>query len=608
MVHWKTLGMLLLCGAICCDAATNESAVIERVQVLGTQRPVKLETRAGDLLDQKRVAGDVHRLWNTGWFEDIRVDLSRESDGVQLIFRLAEKPRYYLRRIVFEPARLQYPVKIEPGAFLDKLVSHRVATDLRSRLVEEGYKDAEVQSEIVAVGLRQADLRLRLRPGPQYRVREIRFSGTLGFDRDMLVKTMRSTLIRRVLPGVPGLWNGWQRHPTFSERRVEASLESLRSFYFSQGYWGAVVTLAGIDFTRNHAALSIAVDSGPGYRIREAQIDGEVISPLNSSSVAPQLCRCLRQAQSKAEKEGKLDFSVEMEVLDAERLGTNSVDNLNENPPTGMLRADRELSLNVKSETGASYRVGRIEFRGNHRFSDLTLRRALLLNEGDLFDYGQLRRSLARLNRLGFFHTVTEEDVQLLRDPLTGYVDLTLKLRERPRGYWSLSGSAEPMSLFRPLQFSVATRLPNWGNGRLELSTYLASLSLFPLISPITPVFLLKPIPRWQPLIAVGRPFLPGQAWGSGFVLLPQAGWRGTLVGSGLIQARTGLLALKEGDTNSGELAVPVRWGIKEENNGHTAPAQFAGTLLCEEPKSRLGWLRSTGATVLDWMLAMPTF
>ena len=607
MTLWKTMGVLLLYGPSCCEAATNENAVIQRLQILGTQRPLKLETQVGDVLDQRRIARDVHRAWGTGWFEDIRVEVSREQDAVQLVFHLAEKPRYYLRRIVFEPASLQHPVRIEPGAPLNKLICHRVAADVRSRLVEEGYKDAEVQSEIVAVGLRQADLRLRLRPGPQYRVQEIRFWGTLGLDKDVLLQAMRSTRARRVLPGLPGVWNGWRWHSRFSERRVEASLQSLRSFYFSQGYWGAVVTLASIDFAGNQATLSIAVDSGPRYRITQAQIGEQVILPLNHSTVVPELCRCLRQVQSQAEKEGKLDFSFEMEVREAERLGSDSAGRSSRNELTGMRKDDRELSLNVKAETGASYWVGRIEFRGNHRFSELTLRRMLLLNEGDLFDYGQLRRSLARLNRLGFFQAVTEENVQFFRHPLTGYVDLTLELKERPRGYWSLSGSAEPLSLFRPLPFSVATRLLNWGNGRLELSTYLASLTLFPLVSPMTPVFLLAPVPRWQPLIAVGRPSLPGQPWRSGFLFLPQAGWRATLAASGLVQARGALLALKDNDISAGELAVPVWRGMKENEND-IPRAKFTGTLLCGKAKPQLSWPRSIVASVLDWVLAMPTF
>ena len=606
MALWKTVSMLLLYAAIRCDAATPDSAVIQRLQILGTQRPLKLETQVGDLLDQRRIARDVHRLWSTGWFEDIRVELSEEADPVQLVFRLTEKPSFYLRRIVFEPARLQYPVRIEPGAALDKLICHHVAAEVRSRLVEEGYKDAEAQGEIVAVGLRQADLHLQLRPGPQYRVREIRLAGTLGLDREQLLQAMPSTRTRRVLPGLPGLWSGWRWRPRFSERRVEASLESLRSFYFSQGYWAAVVTLAGVDFTGNQATLSIAVESGPRYEVTKAQIGEEDIRPLHNGSVAQELCRCLRQVQSKAEKEGKLDFSTEMEVREAERLAPDSADRLKENSSRGMPRDDRELSLNVKAETGATYRVGRIEFRGNHSFSDLTLRRTLLLNEGDLFDHGLMRRSLARLNRLGFFYTVTEEDVQFLRKP-TGYVDLTLEVKERPRGHWSLSGSAEPLSLFKPLRFSVGTRLPDWGNGRLELSTYLASLSLFPLVSPLTPVFLLGSVPRWQPLIAVGRPYLPGQGWRSGFVLLPQGEQRATLVGSGLVQVRRVLSGLEEAHLNSRELTVPVWWGLRE-NDGDAAPARFAGSLLCGKAKPRFSWARSSGATMLDWVLTMPTF
>ena len=274
---------------------------------------------------------------------------------------------------------------------------------------------------------------------------------------------------------------------------------------------------------------------------------------------------------------------------------------------SGLRKSSKEeqwVSLTARVETGPSYWVGRIEFRGNHSLGDPTLRQMLLLNEGELFDAGKLRRSLARINRLGFFKTITEEQVQMARDPSTHQVDLTFELKEIPKGRWALSGGLEPLSLSRSLQFSVGSRLPNWGSGMLELSTYFASLSLLPFFQPVVSGFSLGSGIRWKPLIAVGRPYLPGQDWRSGFVLLPQAGWRGTGFSSGLMQARRALSALKGDPADPPELSVPAWWPGAEGNQVPVA-TRFAVSLLCDAKKPRSTWMRSSGIALMDLALAL---
>ena len=60
-------------------------------------------------------------------------------------------------------------------------------------------------------------------------------------------------------------------------------------------------------------------------------------------------------------------------------------------------------------------------------------------------------------------------------------------------------------------------------------------------------------------------------------------------------------------DNNQGEpgqLVVPV-WHSPEEGS-HEAGHRFAGSLLCEAHKSRLGRARSAGLAALNLMLALP--
>src|SRR5262249_23213695 len=302
---------------------------------------------------------------------------SPTDSGIFVIFRLVERPHYLLRQVKFHPSSRQYPVEISSGTTIDKKLAHQVAARLQERLVDEGYRDAKVLTQIVPVNSHLADLKVRVQPGQRYRITEVRFLGSPGFSEEELQRAVHETRgPATALPGLGSLIRRWQS-PPFSQHGVEANARLLRSFYFSRGYWDNVVQLQDVEFNENEATVTFAVESGPRYTTTSAEISRdkteiESVSPSSSDSPTESLCRCLLKAQSKAEKTGNLDFAVQLEVRS---IGTEESD---VTPlPSGNARDHEPLAaLKAKLETGPSYRVGRIDFQGNHNFGDLTLRRA----------------------------------------------------------------------------------------------------------------------------------------------------------------------------------------------------------------------------------------
>lgn len=602
--------VVLLALLVCSPAWADENPFIQSLQVRGSGRPVELETHAGQTLDRARIERDVRRLWATGWFDDVRVEATDTTEGIHLVFTLVEKPRLYLRRVTFEPKNGKRPLRLEPGAAIDPASAARVAAALRQQLIQEGYREAAVEAELIPAGFRQADLRLRVEPGQQHTVEAVRFDGNLGVSAEELRGALRGTRVRRLLPGIPGLWRGWPRrwrgwrlHPPYSESAIQADLERLRSFYLSQGYFEARVSLADVDWANNAATVTFNAEAGPRYRIRQVEMAGEQPAETpalrtDGSFGARELCRCLLAAQRESEKEGELEFAAQVNLEPARSRATPD-----------------EVDLRVQIETGPAYRVGRIEFFGHHHFSDLTLRRTLRLDEGDLFDSGRLRQSLARLNTLGLFEPLTEADVALARDADGGRVHLTIGLRERPRGRWALSGPLGPVSVAGPLEFRVGSRLPAWGSGPLELSTYTARVGLLAFSHPVLTALALTSQTRLLPVVTLERPYLAGQVWQSGFLLSPQLGWQAMLASYALAQARGAVhAALAPNPAMPPGLVIPVQWTSTAEDAVRLRAGQAekterqkagrAGWLLCESPPPRLRWLRVAGATALDLLLA----
>lgn len=607
----QRLGSVLLLGSCFSPVlAASDGLLIQTLQIRGTRRPVKIETHAGQSLDETRIERDVRTLWSTGWFEDIRVESSESAGGVQLIFTLVERPRLYLRRIEFKPSREHLRLDLQEGEAVDPWLAKQVAARLRRRLVEEGYVDASVEAETMPVGLRQTDLHVRVVRGRAYRVRDARISGSLGLGSKELQRALRSTRPRRLLPGIGPLWHGWSLLQPFSEQRVQSDAEQLRSLYFSRGYFDARVEIGALTIKDGKATVTFDVDSGRRYNVRHVEIVGT--GPTKESLPQPggafssrNLCQCLLDERREAEKRGEMDFSAQLQLkVVSEQVGDRAQTKpAGEKSPVQQAVGSPRVDLTAILKSGPSYRVARIEFSGHRAVSDAVLRRALVLREGDLFDQERLRRSLARMGRFGFLQPLTNSDVHIKRVSNDNRVNLEIHVKEN-RGRWSLWGPLGPASASRPPGFMIGARLPTLGQGLVELSTYYVTLSLF--ASPWSWLGLLTSVQRvhWQALVAFERPYLPGQGWQSGFILSPQLRWQQALAGYGLTHALEAVRMTLAQDPSG--MSVPAWWRTDEIEEDH-ANIAATGVLNCEERKPPRARLRSigSGATNLaaNWFL-----
>jgi hypothetical protein len=255
-----------------------------------------------------------------------------------------------------------------------------------------------------------------------------------------------------------------------------------------------------------------------------------------------------------AEAQGRLDFTAEVESA-----GTGG-----------------PLDLTARIWVGSAHAVGRINFTGHSAINDSTLRRAMTIYERDLLDVGQLRRSLARINDIGVFEPLTLADISVSRRDDGVTADVTIPLRERKRRWWSVSGPMFPD--IGTLQATLSSRLPPWGRGIFEATTYFVSLNVAGFA---------------KPFLALQRPVIPGQELLSGFAVSPALSPRAMLMHYGRTHLAHGIGTVLDGEWFD-PLAVPVT----------SAGPLEAEPLICVTPKPRLWWLRRGAATVGNVALA----
>lgn len=408
------------------------------------------------------------------------------------------------------------------------------------------------------------------------------FLGNPGLRPSEVRKALRDLKSTTILPGIPGIWKGWHLVPDYNPQAVQAGASALQSLYYRRGYFDARVEADPVAIDGGRARIRYTVSSGPHYAI--ARFDGQMNHASSSGEIPlASVCRELLQERRNAEKTGVLDFSARLELQDA--------------PAPSAAASGQWVDAVANLHSGPAYRAARIDFHGNHQFRDPTLRRMLLIDEGAPLDSLRLRRSLSRLNRTGWFEPLTASNVEVATTPNSDRARVTIHLQETKPRRWSLSGPVGPMSIGGSLRFSLGARLPPWGRGLFEMSTYTVSANLMLLAKPLGAVMPFLPNRRFLWPVSIERPMLAGQPWLSGFAITPQYGWPAILAGYGVSQARN--LLRRVSDTSSAytpPLSVTFAHGSRE------------GTISCVPPQTRLDRARKIGALAGNSLLSIAPF
>lgn len=145
------------------------------------------------------------------------------------------------------------------------------------------------------------------------------------------------------------------------------------------------------------------------------------------------------------------------------------------------------------------------------------------------------------------------------------------------------------MSIAGPLQFTLASRLPAWGQGILELSSWYASFSVMAYADAFAHIVGSNPGRRILPVFGLQRPFIPAQSWMSGITIAPQLGWRGTAATYAAAQLRDRVLPWMSG-SQIDIAALPLT----------IVRADGDAVMFCASPQPRLRWLRKGAAVALQ--------
>jgi len=471
---------LLARGARCCAAAIGlffaisllagtcaaQENVIVDIVVRGNRRipkdtiTARMFTRVGDIYDQAALERDFNSLWNTGYFDDLRIERQQTPKGWIIYVYVKEKPT--IREIKYVGLS-----SVSQSDVLDKFKERKVGLTQESQYDPTKVKRAEVViKELLAAHGRQfATVRSEVRPippaavaltfvvkeGPKVKVGKITFTGNKALSNRELQSAMKN-LKPIGIPHSIFLENLFPR--TYDSTKLNEDAERVRYYYQTKGYFKALVAdpqtqihdTSGFRWYRpfkpspgKAVDIKIPVEEGPRYRLKEITFSGNK-AVTDTSRLRPLF---------KIKDGDVFDAEAIRKGLDSLRKAYAALGYINFTPVPNTEPDDEKklITLRIDLDEGKQFFVRRIEFQGNTTTRDKVIRRELALEEGQVYNGNLWELSLLRLNQLQYFETLKpEQDSEIKQNQQDATVDITLKVREKGKNSIGLTGGVSGLA------------------------------------------------------------------------------------------------------------------------------------------------------------------
>ena len=420
----------VLVGALCCfyviGAQAIETFVVKDIRVEGIQR-IEVGTvfsylpiRVGDEIDGEKAAAAVKALYATGFFSDVRL----EQDGDLLIVAIQERPAIGEVAIngakEFKPDELKESLKqigLAESRIYDKSLLDKAEKELKRQYLSRGKYSTEVASTVTPLERNRVAIALNIDEGEVAQIRGINIIGNQEFKEGKLLDLFNLT--------TPGFSTWFSKNDQYSKQKLSGDLETLRSFYFNQGFLEFNIDSTQVQISPDKQDIYITVNivEGSKYKVSEVKIAGNLTIP--ETEVRGMI----------SVKPGEF-FSREELTASTKRIGDRlandgySFSNINAAPEVD--KEKKTVTFTFQVDPGRRVYVRRINITGNVKTRDEVIRREMRQMEGGWLSAEKVTRSRERIDKLGYFSEVTVDTPAV--SGTNDQVDININVVERSTG------------------------------------------------------------------------------------------------------------------------------------------------------------------------------
>ncbi len=403
---------------------------VRDIRVEGLQRVepgtifASLPFRVGETYNDNKGSSAIRSLFSLGLFKDVRLEVS----GDVLVVIVEERPTVanvdFVGAKEFDQAALKKALResgLYEGQPFDKSLADRAEQELKRQYINRSLYGAQVVTTVTPVERNRVNLTFSVTEGDVAKIKDLRVVGARAFSESSL---------RKLFDLDTGGWLSWYtKSNRYSRAKLNADIETLRSYYLTRGYLDFRVdsTQVAISPDKQEISITLNITEGERFIVSGVSLEGNYLgkenefkslitikpgNPYNADQVA-------ETTKAFNEYFGSFGFAFSrVEVVP-------QIDrNLN------------RVAFVIQAEPARRAYVRRINVAGNTRTRDEVVRREMRQLESSWYDGDKILLSRQRVDRLGFFTEVNVDTQEVAGTP--DQVDLTVTVAEKPTGNLSI--------------------------------------------------------------------------------------------------------------------------------------------------------------------------
>lgn len=428
--HLKMLPKLVALTLVAQSAWAVDPFTVRDIRIEGLQRVepgtvfVSMPVRVGDLYNDDKGSATIRSLFGLGLFKDVRL----EVNGDVLVVVVEERPtvanvefvgtKEFDKDVLVKSLR---DVGLSDGRPFDKAQLDRAEQELKRQYINRSLYAAQVVTTVTPIERNRVNLTFTVIEGEPAKISEIHIVGNKVFDEPTL---------RKLFDLDTGGWLSWYtKSNRYSRAKLNADIETLRSYYLTRGYLEFQVDSTQVSILPNKTDIGITINVSEGERfvVSSIKLAGNYLGKDDEFKSLV----TIRPGQA---------FNAD-EVAKTTKAFTDYFGNFGyafarvESKPE-IDRVNNRVALVLQANPSRRAYVRNINVAGNTRTRDVVVRREFRQLEASWYDGDKIRLSRDRVDRLGYFGDVAIETQEVPGSP--DQVDLTINVTEKPTGSLSL--------------------------------------------------------------------------------------------------------------------------------------------------------------------------
>ncbi len=434
-MYFKRFRRCLISVAVAASFFTGAAWAVEPftvrdIRVEGLQRVeagtifASLPVRVGDTYDDEKGAAAIQAVFALGLFKDVRIEVS----GDVLVVIVEERPTVadvdFSGNKEFEKDALRNALRdigLADGRPFDRAMLDRAEQELKRQYINRSLYAAEIVTTVTPVERNRVNLAFTISEGERARIKEIRIVGN---------KVFSETTLRNLFDLDTGGWLSWYtKSDQYSRAKLNADIETLRSYYLTRGYLEFRVDSTQVVISPDKQDINIAINvtEGDRYVVSGVKLEGNYLGRDDEFKSLV----TIRPGQAY-----NADDVVQTTKAFTDYFGNFGYAFAQVDAKPEVDRINNRVGLVLLADPSRRAYVRRLNVAGNNRTRDEVVRREFRQFEASWYDAEKIRLSRDRVDRLGFFKEVAVETQEVAGSP--DQVDLTIAVVEKATGNLSL--------------------------------------------------------------------------------------------------------------------------------------------------------------------------